>query len=60
VQVGATDTATERLDEDLSGGWHRIGNRVDHELTLAENGGTHHNLRTALPIIALAQRASCA
>src|SRR5262249_34863191 len=28
-----------------------------HDLALAENGGSHHNLRTALPMIALAQRA---
>src|SRR5215475_12626059 len=51
VQIGSTNAATERLDEDLSGGWDRVGDRVNHELTLAENGGTHHNLRSASPII---------
>src|SRR5262249_27504623 len=51
VQIGATDAATDRLHDDLSGGLNGVGDRVNHQLTLAENSGTHHNLRSASRII---------
>jgi hypothetical protein len=50
VQVRAADPATQRLDQHLPGRRYRIGDAVDHDLTLAENGSAHGMLQGSVAL----------